>query len=326
MKRPLILAAAAILVGGLAFFAWQEYRSQQADAQVLTGTVEATKADITPKTSGYIEELLVKEGDTVTAGTLAAKLSRKDLEAAYLRDQAAYESASMNLTKLQNGNRPEEIREAQNQTRAARAASDKAERDYARMAELLAADAISRQAYDAAVEAKDSAASNLAALAERQQLLESGTRAEDLAMAVHAKDQAGAAMAMSEDAVKDLSVYVPLSGSILTKNYEPGEYVAAGSPIATIADLSDCWVKVYVSSEEMGRIRLGQKADISIDGVPGKTFAGHIKEISDSAEYTPRQSITKNERVNLVFAVKVAIDNGDGLMKPGMPADVVFHE
>lgn len=326
MKRPLILAAAAILVGGLAFFAWQEYRSQQADAQVLTGTVEATKADITPKTSGYIEELLVKEGDTVTAGTLAAKLSRKDLEAAYLRDQAAYESASMNLTKLQNGNRPEEIREAQNQTRAARAARDKAERDYARMAELLAADAISRQAYDAAVEARDSAASNLAALTERQQLLESGTRAEDLAMAVHAKDQAGAAMAMSEDAVKDLSVYVPLSGSILTKNYELGEYVAAGSPIATIADLSDCWVKVYVSSEEMGRIRLGQKADISIDGVPGKTFAGHIKEISDSAEYTPRQSITKNERVNLVFAVKVAIDNGDGLMKPGMPADVVFHE
>ncbi len=326
MKRPLILAAAAILVGGLAFFAWQEYRSQQADAQVLTGTVEATKADITPKTSGYIEELLVKEGDSVTAGTLAAKLSRKDLEAAYLRDQAAYESASMNLTKLQNGNRPEEIREAQNQTRAARAASDKAERDYARMAELLAADAISRQAYDAAVEARDSAASNLAALAERQQLLESGTRAEDLAMAVHARDQASAAMAMSEDAVKDLSIYVPLSGSILTKNYELGEYVAAGSPIATIADLSDCWVKVYVSSEEMGRIRLGQKADISIDGVPGKTFAGHIKEISDSAEYTPRQSITKNERVNLVFAVKVAIDNGDGLMKPGMPADVVFHE
>lgn len=326
MKRPLILAAAAILVCGLAFFAWQEYRSQQADAQVLTGTVEATKADITPKTSGYIEELLVKEGDSVTAGTLAAKLSRKDIEAAYLRDQAAYESASMNLTKLQNGNRPEEIREAQNQTRAARAASDKAERDYARMAELLAADAISRQAYDAAVEAKDSAASNLAALAERQQLLESGARAEDLAMAVHARDQAGAAMAMSEDAVKDLSVYIPLSGVILTKNYEPGEYVAAGSPIATIADLSDCWVKVYVSSEEMGRIRLGQKADISIDGVPGKTFAGHIKEISDSAEYTPRQSITKNERVNLVFAVKVAIDHGDGLMKPGMPADVVFHE
>lgn len=326
MKRPLILAAATILVGGLAFFAWQEYRSQQADAQVLTGTVEATKADITPKTSGYIEELLVKEGDSVTAGTLAAKLSRKDLEAAYLRDQAAYESASMNLTKLQNGNRPEEIREAQNQTRAARAASDKAERDYARMAELLAADAISRQAYDAAVEARDSAESNLAALAERQQLLESGTRAEDLAMAVHARDQASAAMAMSEDAVKDLSVYVPLSGSILTKNYELGEYVAAGSPIATIADLSDCWVKVYVSSEEMGRIRLGQKADISIDGVPGKIFAGHIKEISDSAEYTPRQSITKNERVNLVFAVKVSIDNGDGLMKPGMPADVVFHE
>lgn len=326
MKRPFILAAAALLVCGLAFFAWKEYRSQQQEAHILTGTIEATKADITPKTSGYIEVLFVKEGDAVTAGTLAARLSRKDLEAAYLRDQAAYESAAMNLTKLQNGNREEEIREAQNQTRVAQAASDKAARDYARMAMLLASDAISRQTYDAAVEARDAAASNLAALQERQQLLESGARAEDLAIAAHAKDQAGAAMAMSEDAVKDLSVYVPLSGVVLTRNFEPGEYVSAGSPIATIADLSDIWVKVYVSSEEMGRIRPGQQADISIDGMPGTTFSGHIKEISDSAEYTPRQSITRNERVNLVFAVKVAIDQGDGLMKPGMPADVVFHE
>ncbi len=63
-----------------------------------------------------------------------------------------------------------------------------------------------------------------------------------------------------------------------------------------------------------------------IDGAPGRVFSGHIKEISDSAEYTPRQSITKNERVNLVFGVKVAIDDGEGIMKPGMPADVRFHE
>lgn len=326
MKKPIILAAALILVGTLSFFAWKEYKSQETQSQVLTGTVEATKADITPKLAGYIEALYVKEGEPVTKGALAARLSRKDLEAAHLRDQAAYESASMNLTKLQNGNRPEEIRQAQNETRAAKAASDKANEDYARMETLLASGAISRQAYDAAVEARDAAAANLAALEERQALLEKGARAEDLAMASHAKDQAAAAMAMSEEAVKDLSIYVPLSGMVLTKNFEPGEYVSPGSPIATIADLSDMWVKVYVSSTELGQIRLGQQADISIDGMPGRAFHGHIKEISDSAEYTPRQSITKNERANLVFAVKVAVDDGDGLVKPGMPADVVFHE
>lgn len=326
MKKPVILAAALVLLGALSFFAWKEYKSQEAQSHVLTGTVEATKADITPKLSGYIEELHVKEGEPVVKGALAARLSRKDLEAAYLRDEAAYESAAMNLTKLQNGSRPEEIRQAQNETRAARAASVKASQDYARMEALLSADAISRQAYDAALEARDAAAANLAALEERQKLLETGARAEDLAMASRAKDQAAAAMAMSEESVKDLSIYVPLSGVILTKNFESGEYVSPGSPIATIADLSDMWVKVYISSTELEEIRLGQKADISIDGMPGRVFSGHIKEISDAAEYTPRQSITKKERANLVFAVKVAVDDGDGLVKPGMPADVVFHE
>lgn len=100
----------------------------------------------------------------------------------------------------------------------------------------------------------------------------------------------------------------------------------AGASIATVADLSDCWVKVYVSPEELGRLRLGQCADVSIDGAPNQVRPGRIKEIKDSAEYTPRQSITRNERANLVFAVKVAVSNEDGIMKPGMPADVIFHE
>ena len=150
--------------------------------------------------------------------------------------------------------------------------------------------------------------------------------AEDLSAARHTVAQNEAVMNISAQSVKDLSVPVPLSGVILTKNYEPGEYVNAGASIATVADLSDCWVKVYVSPEELGRLRLGQCADVSIDGAPNQVRPGRIKEIKDSAEYTPRQSITRNERANLVFAVKVAVSNEDGIMKPGMPADVIFHE
>lgn len=326
MKRTFIAAAAILLAAGLSYFAWQEYRSQTDEAALLTGTIEATKADITPKASGYLTELLVKEGMPVSAGDLAARLSRRDLEAAALRDRAAYESAAANLTKLENGSRPEDIEAARSEEAAARAASDKAGKDFARMEQLLAADAISKKDYDAALEARDAAAATLSAATERRKLLEAGSRAEDIAIARHTRDQYEAALAMSESAVDDLSVYAPLSGVILSKNYEPGEFVSAGAPIATIADLSDVWVKVYVSSEELGRLTLGEKADVMIDGAPGKVFPGHIKEISDSAEYTPRQSITKNERVNLVFGVKVAIDDGEGIMKPGMPADVRFHE
>ncbi len=252
MKRKLIAAAAIILLAGLSYFAWQEYKSQTAQSALLTGTIEATKADITPKASGYLDELPIKEGQPVHAGDLAAKLSRRDLEAAALRDRAAYESAAANLTKLQNGNRTEDIEAARSEEAAALAASDKAAKDFARMDQLFSADAISKKDYDAALEARDAAAANLAAASERRKLLEAGSRTEDIAIAQHTKDQYAAALAMSESAVDDLSVYAPISGVILTKNYEPGEYVAAGAPIATIADLSDVWVKVYVSSEELG--------------------------------------------------------------------------
>lgn len=326
MKRKLLFCAAALCLAALAAGAVYEYRRQQAEARILTGTVEVTKADIAPKVSGYIAALYVKEGDAVTKGGIAAELSRPDLEAAHLRDRAAYEASLANLWKLENGSRAEEIARARNETAAARAESVRADRDYARMAALLAEDAVSRQDYDAAVEARDTAAARLRAARDYQALLENGTREEDLAAARHTAARNEAVMAMSAQSVKDLSVPVPLSGVILTKNYEPGEYVDAGAPIATVADLSDCWVKVYVSPEELGRLRLGQGADVSIDGAPGRVRPGHIKEIKDSAEYTPRQSITRNERANLVFAVKVAVPNEDGLMKPGMPADVIFHE
>lgn len=324
MKRKLLLALAAAAFLALAAGAVHEYRRQQAEAEVLTGTVETTKADIVPKTSGYIERLYIKEGGAVTAGQTAAVLSRRDLEAAVLRDEAAYEAALAALEKTENGNRAEEIRKAQRETDAARAESDRAARDYARMKALLAEDAVSRQDYDAALEAKDSAAARLAAAEAYQALMEQGARPEELAYARAAADQSRAALAMSREAVKDLTVPSPISGVVLTKNYEEGEYAAAGAPIATVADLSDAWVRVYVSSEEMGRLRIGQKARVTIDGAPGRVWDGYIKEIRDSAEYTPRQSITREERVNLVFAVKVAVPNEDGLMKPGMPADVVF--
>ena len=116
----------------------------------------------------------------------------------------------------------------------------------------------------------------------------------------------------------------PLDGLVLTKNFEDGEYVNAGAAIATVGNMQDCWVKIYVASTQLGQIKVGQQTDVMIDSFPGKVFSGTIKEISQNAEFTPRQSITQRERANQVFAVKVQIDNSDDSLKPGMPADVVI--
>ena len=126
--------------------------------------------------------------------------------------------------------------------------------------------------------------------------------------------------------IADTVVPSPLGGVILSKNYEEGEFVPAGAVLATVADLSDCWVKIYLPSTVLGRVKLGSSAEVRVDSFPDRAFQGRVRKISDKAEFTPRQSLTTEERANLVFAVEVSVDNPDGVLKPGMPADVILHD
>ncbi|MFC2280585.1 MAG: hypothetical protein ACFNLN_03305, partial [Treponema socranskii subsp. buccale] len=129
----LVILAAALICG------YRLYMGQETHAHLLTGTVEATRIDVSTKESGYIEELLLREGMTVQAGDTAARISRRDLDAALLRDRAALAHAEAGLARIESGSRPEEIRAAQERTNAARAAAARTAADYARGAALLAA-------------------------------------------------------------------------------------------------------------------------------------------------------------------------------------------
>ena len=304
----------------LAVFAYREYAAQEERAHLLTGTVEATRIDVSTKVSGYIEELFLSEGMEVHAGDTAARIGRRDLDAALLRDEAALAHAETSLQRTRSGNRAEEIRAAAERTRAARAAAEKANADYARGALLAAEGAISQQAFDGLREARDRADANLHAAEQEQLLAESGSRPEDIRMAEEDVRRQQAILAIDAAAVNDLTVHVPKDGIVLTKNYELGEFVPAGASIATLIDPLDTWVKVYVTTDVLGDLRIGNPAKVYIDGRT-EPLDGTIREISDAAEFTLRQSITKNERANLVFAVKVAVDNAEGILKPGMPAD-----
>ena len=113
-------------------------------------------------------------------------------------------------------------------------------------------------------------------------------------------------------------------GVIISKNFENNEYINAGESVITIADLKDCWIKVYISTMDLGKVYIGQKVELMVDAFPQEKFTGKIIEISDEAEFTPRESITKEERANMVFAVKIKIENIDSKIKAGMPADVIF--
>jgi len=152
---------------------------------------------------------------------------------------------------------------------------------------------------------------------------------QQLDSAKTAYDMAGAQLRMARSSLrtaevrlKDAVIASPLDGIVLRKNVEEGETVTAGATVFTIGDLENPWIKVYVKEDKLGLVKLGQKATITVDSFPGKHYDGTITYISSEAEFTPKNVQTREERVKLVFGVKVSVRNVNNELKPGMPADV----
>lgn len=119
-------------------------------------------------------------------------------------------------------------------------------------------------------------------------------------------------------------IYSPISGVVLEKNLEIGEMAFPGSAIITLADLKKPWINIYIDEKKLGIVKLGQKAYLKVDSIPDKKFPGVVTFISHKAEFTPRTIQTKDERVKLMYAVKIAVDNPEMELKPGMPADATI--
>jgi len=135
---------------------------------------------------------------------------------------------------------------------------------------------------------------------------------------------AEAAARETQAVLDDCRILAPISGTVMTKIAQQGEVLAAGRPILTLIDLNDIYLKVYIPQVEIGKIRLGNPARIYCDAHPNRPFEAKVININQQAEFTPKNVETKQERVNLVFAVKVRAENPEGLLKPGMPADAII--
>jgi HlyD family secretion protein len=290
-----------------------------------TGTIEVTQVDLAPKVNGYISGLTVDSGDPVTIGQTIAKIPRQDLQSQLLRDEAALDKAQAQLDDLRKGSREAELTAAAANVESARAILLKDRADSERLSSLYQKGAISKQEIDNSLTALQVAESSFQAAQSQYNLARQGYRPDAIAAQVKEVERNRAIAAISRTALVDTVLTSPIKGVVLSKNYQNGEYVNVGSAVVTIGDLSDCWVKIYLSSTQLGLIKLGQSAKVRIDSFPNRDFRGTIKEINQTAEYTPRQSITQQERANMVFAIKLKLDNKEGIMKPGMPADVVIQ-
>jgi membrane fusion protein YbhG len=139
-----------------------------------------------------------------------------------------------------------------------------------------------------------------------------------------ALNQAKANLALLDTQLKKLTVYAPMDGVILARNVEPGEFVQPGASAVTMADLADLTITVYIPEDRYGEIHIGQEATVTVDSFPGETFTAVVSKIADQAEFTPRNVQTVEGRSATVYAVKLAVNDPEGKLKLGMPADVVF--
>ncbi len=215
---------------------------------------------------------------------------------ALLTDEGRQVQAGDKIAVLDSAEYATQVAQSRAAAENANAQLEKAKNDYARSEMLFKQEAISAQQMDAAKTAYDVAFAQIR--------------------------QSTAALKTSEVRFRDTVLYAPVSGVVLRKNVEAGETVPTGTPIFTIGDLANPWIKVYVKEDKLGFVKLGQKALISTDTYPGKVYEGTVTYISSEAEFTPKNVQTKEERVKLVFGVKVSVRNEHDELKPSMPADV----
>jgi HlyD family secretion protein len=180
---------------------------------------------------------------------------------------------------------------------------------------------IAKRELDAARAAHDAARASVRERREALALLRKGARHERIDEARARFKGAQARVSTAKERLSYATLLAPLSGVVLSKSVEPGEQVAAGTPVITLGDTGQCWIKGYIPETELGRVQLGQGARVTTDSHPGKVYQGKVTFISSEAEFTPKSVQTEKERVKLVYRIKITLPNPDLELKPGMPAD-----
>ena len=276
-----------------------------------SGTIEGTDVSIGTEVAGKVAGVRVDEGSRVSRGDTLVVINDEDYRIQLRQasaNLAAYESAYRLAVE---GSRKEDVVQAE-------ANYQNAQADYRRMKELLASQTITQKQYDDAY-------ARFVGAQQTFEKLQRGSRPEEIAGARQRRDYADAQVDLMRKRVRDCSVLAPSNGTITLRAVEPGELVSVGTNVLQLTYLDEVKLTIYVSEPEYGRIKLGQKADVSIDSSPGRVFEGKVIYLSPNAEFTPKNVQTKDERTKLVFGVKIRVQNPDGALKPGLPADAKVY-
>lgn len=341
---------------------------------LLFGTIEVQEVQIGSKIGGRVIEVLAQEGQIVKKGTplvrfetdtlLAEKKqlqARSDQAQAYLKklengyrtEEIAQAQATVNrelaqLEALKNGPRPQEISQLKEEISGVKAEIAYHNTSLARLEKLFKEGYVSKQSCDDMAAKVALSDSRYQSLRQKLDLLEAGTRSEEIRVGQERYQQAIANLkllksgARSEDVAEaqarlaeasatieklntqlnEAEVIAPVDSQIDLLSVRVGDLVQPSSPIARLLESDQIRVRVYVPEPDLGFVQVGQDVEVFVDSFPNKAFLGKVEQISAKAEFTPRNVQNRDERSHQVFAIKIHIDNKEGLLKAGMAADV----
>lgn len=290
-----------------------------------SGTIECTEVDIAPQVAGKIVALVPQEGDQVRQGGVVARIDPADYELKRNEVQATVAVARAQLELLLAGSREEDIARARAQVIEAKALAELSSADLRRISSVYQSGSVTQKQMDNAQAQADRSKAVLTAAGQNLIKLEKGSRAEEIRLAETQVALAKSRLARAEKSVADCVITSLVNGVVTTRIHEEGEFVPIGAPLITVSRLDKVWLSVYVPETALGGVKIGQKAWVKIDGHPD-FFEGKVTYISPTAEFTPRNVQTPDERVKLVYRVKITLDNREGIFKPGLPADGYLKE
>jgi len=321
VKKWLLVAVLLILVVAVVAYLLHPSSEKAGKALRISGNLELTEVQVSFKVPGRVLARRVDEGAFVERGDTVATLEDAELADALKLAQSDAEAQAATLAELEAGSRREEIAQGEALLARAEAEALRSATDYRRELALYAREVIPKRELDAARAANDGARASARERREALALLRRGARRERVDEARARLKGALARVSTAKERLGYATLLAPISGVVLSKSVEPGEQVAAGTPVVTLGDTGECWLKGYIPETELGRVKLGQQARVSTDSHPGKFYQGRVSFISSEAEFTPKNVQTEKERVKLVYRIKISLPNPGMELKPGMPAD-----
>jgi HlyD family secretion protein len=286
-----------------------------------TGNIETINVTVSSKVNGEVISVLKDEGDKVHSGDTIMIIDPSVYQIKLHEAEASLLSAEAQLELAKSGARKEDIQQAEQMLKQAEVNFQSAENDKIRFENLYQSKSVSKKQYEEAVARYELMLAQLNSAKENLRKIQSIIRPEELKQAKANYDRIKANVELIKKNLNDCYVTSPIDGIIVKRFVEKGETVTNLSSLFRVSNLYQVELLVYVNEQDLGKVKLGQQVDITIDAFPNKIYEGKIIYISPEAEFTPKNIQTKEERTKLVFAVKVRIGNPNLELKAGLPAD-----